>query len=261
MSFSRSNQKQNWVAQQIDRLIVAGQSEDLPEKHRIYRLWNHFILPHFASVEDASLSLEISRSIPDSVLYGDTRRSTLPILLGLSKKLGVNLDDLLVGDLTRLDLQITDGWRIAVRRVLPREEVDRRITKILRQGSTAKLSINRICREVGIGRVTLRSRYPKLSRRLASGFHEKRRTTQRIRWEECLDRILTVLREQGQGITNAAIARAGNFYTHRQWEELCAEARKRALRDCTVPAQHADACLAAVASDEARSCQREKKGA
>jgi hypothetical protein len=170
-----STAEQDWTVRQVAKLVVAGQCGSRPNKDRIYGVWRYLILPQFESVRDACASLGIARSIADSVLYGSTRRPTITVLLALCRRLNLNLDELLLADVDALQPEISEGARVVFRKVLPRDEVDRRVARMFHEYGSGNLSMRNVCRKIGIATETLRERHPELSRNLVADFHKNRK--------------------------------------------------------------------------------------
>jgi ribosomal protein L37AE/L43A/AraC-like DNA-binding protein len=222
-----STEQQDWTARQVADLLVAGQSTVRPNKDRIYGVWRYLILPQFGSVRDACTALGISRSIADSVLYGNTRRPTITVLLALCRRLRINLDQLLLADVDALKPQVSGGAKVVVRKVVPRGEVDRRVAQMLRVHRADELSISKVCSAIGIATDTLRSRFPDLSKKLAALFHEGRREKKMQSRRLQLARVLKIMRSHGPNVTDRTIQRVGGFHSYGPWRELYAEARTR----------------------------------
>jgi hypothetical protein len=217
-----------WTARQISNLVRVGQQGIDPENKRAYEIWHKLIRPHFSTHREAARFLGLHTS-PGKTLVGprESLRFSLQLLLQICACLRLNLDDLLLEDVTALKPRFRRADNIFGGTRLTRDEIVQRITVALRDPDNRPFNLAGLMRKVGVHKLTLRSRAPEIYNEVVSYFKRRRKEEFSQVKKERLARAVKFLREHGQNVSKSAVARAVGV-SH-SYHEFLPEARRIAF--------------------------------
>jgi len=235
-SFVPAQEHDLWVAKQVSELIARGSQLSEPGRERVVRVWNEVIFPAFPSKADARRKLDLSNPVVDLAQRG--HRFTLPLLLGICRRLTLNLADVVAGDITLLRPQLSaEEYTLPKRKVLTRDQLLGKIHEELAGSKGRSHTMRSIAKSVGFSTKRFRMDFPDQAAALVRRREAERRKKSQLRRANFINTLVAIIQREGPEVSDGQLRRESglSFFPHmRAWVQ---EARARAASQPELPLQ------------------------
>jgi hypothetical protein len=219
-----------WTTRQISKLALAGQQEKKPEKRRAEQIWRLLVRPHFSSNRLASRFCGF-HSDPSKALqkYGPSMKFSVRTLLRLCKCLTLDLDELLLGDITTLKPKLRRAKTAHGSRDLTVREVIGRVTTAFGNSINRPMTMASLLGEANVSYELASRKAPDMVKRLGRYFRLQRADEKRVARAIKLRCVVEYLRKHGPGVRDTTLLRAVGYST--PYKVFFAEARATAFNE------------------------------